>query len=128
MLRIEVQGDPLIVVACHCLECQRRSGSVIAVGAHYFRENARISGRSKVYVRDAEAGRKFKQHFCPHCGTSVYWEGDLIPDRISIFVGTFADPSFPAPTSSVWERTRHSWIGLGGIPGHLKGRDSEVVR
>lgn len=127
-LQVEVKGDPLLVVACHCIECQRRSGSVLAVGAHYLRENVLISGVSKGYVRDAKDGRKFKQHFCPNCGTSVFWEGDLIPGRISIFVGTFGDPSFPAPTRSVWERTRHSWIDIGSIPGHVEGRDSEQVR
>ena len=29
-LRIEVQGEPRGIGLCHCLECQRRTGSVFA--------------------------------------------------------------------------------------------------
>jgi hypothetical protein len=32
-LRVEVAGEPDAVVACHCGQCQRRTGSVFGVGA-----------------------------------------------------------------------------------------------
>jgi hypothetical protein len=52
-------------------------------------------------------------HFCPECGTTVYSEGDRLPQHLGIAVGAFADPSFPAPTNSVWEQTRHPWVDFG---------------
>jgi hypothetical protein len=27
-----------------------------------------------------------------------------------IAIGSFADPSFPAPTIAVWEESRHPWV------------------
>jgi hypothetical protein len=46
-------------------------------------------------------------------GREVYWEADRLPQHLGIAVGAFADPSFPAPTNSVWERTRHPWVAFG---------------
>ncbi len=34
-LKAEVPDGPLAVVACHCTDCQRRTGSVMGVGAYY---------------------------------------------------------------------------------------------
>jgi hypothetical protein len=80
-LRVEVSADPDAVAACHCGECQRRTGSVFGVGAIFKRENVRAEGPSKMYVRDGQGGRKVKMHFCPTCGTTVFWEADMRPDH-----------------------------------------------
>jgi Glutathione-dependent formaldehyde-activating enzyme len=47
-------------------------------------------------------GRKIEFHFCPDCGTSVFWYAEGRADDIGIAFGTFADPSMPWPTLSVW--------------------------
>jgi hypothetical protein len=111
-LRVEAEGEPVAVVACHCRECQRRTGSVFGVGAYYERARIRMSGQSSVYVRDAAEGRKFRTHFCPRCGTSLCWETDRHPAQVGIAVGGFCDPDFRAPSRSVWEQTKHHWISL----------------
>jgi hypothetical protein len=49
-------------------------------------------------------------HFCPDCGSSVFWYAKYRPDLIGIAFGAFADPSMPSPTLSVWEPTRHPWV------------------
>ena len=69
-------------------------------------------GRSKVYVRGSDSGRKIEIHFCPACGSSVFWYAEVVPDLIGIASGTFADPSMPRPTLSVWEQTRHPWVSF----------------
>jgi hypothetical protein len=43
----------------------------------------------------------------------VFWYAKLYPDFVGIAFGTFADPSMPGPTVSVWERTRHPWVAFG---------------
>jgi hypothetical protein len=51
-------------------------------------------------------------HFCPTCGTTVFWEADLRPDHIGVAVGAFHDPNFPRPTASVWEESKHGWVAF----------------
>jgi len=111
-LRIEAEGDPAAVVACHCRDCQRRTGSVFGVGAYYERDCIRVQGRSSQYVRDAQEGRKFRTRFCPECGTSLYWDTDRHPTLVGIAVGGFCDPEFQRPTRSVFEQTMHRWVEL----------------
>jgi hypothetical protein len=96
-LRVEVSADPDVVGVCHCGECQRRTGSVFSVSALFKRENVRAERQSKIYVRDGQEGRKVRMHFCPTCGTTVFWEADLRPNHISVAVGAFPDPNFPPP-------------------------------
>ena len=43
-------------------------------------------------------------HFCPTCGSTVYWEGEGFPGYVAVAIGNFADPNFPGPTIAVWER------------------------
>jgi len=109
-LRAEALAEPIVVAACHCTECQRRTGAPFLVGAFFAKEHVRAEGPSKIYVRDGQEGRRVRVHFCPTCGTCVYWDSDRRPNVIGIAVGAFADPSFPAPTVSIWEQTRHPWV------------------
>lgn len=108
-LRAEATGEPPIAL-CHCTECQRRTGSAFGVVAFFPKEQVRIEGPSKVYVRGSGSGRKVEFHFCPDCGTSVFWHAEFRPDHVGIAVGAFADPLMPRPATSVWEATRHPWV------------------
>jgi hypothetical protein len=108
-----VTADPEWVVACHCRECQRRTGSVLGVGAYFRKTQVQVTGKRKIFVREGQAGRKLSFSFCPTCGGTVLWELELRPDHLGIAVGAFTDPSFPPPTRSVWEDSRHHWIEFG---------------
>ncbi len=111
-LRIEVQGEPLGVGVCHCLACQRRTGSVFATLAA-FAPPYQVSGAATEYVRTGDQGAKFKFRFCPVCGTSVFHtEVGQEDSAVCVAVGAFADPSFPAPQDSVYDCRRHSWVQL----------------
>jgi hypothetical protein len=54
----EVSGEPALVAACHCMECQRRTGSPFGVSTYFLKEHVRTEGPSKVYVRGSDSGRK----------------------------------------------------------------------
>jgi hypothetical protein len=109
-LRAEVTGEPALVAACHCMACQRRTGSPFGVGAYFQKDWVRTEGPNKVYLRGSDSGRKIECHFCPDCGSTVFWRSEFVPDLIGIAFGAFADPSISRPTLSVWETTRHPWV------------------
>jgi hypothetical protein len=109
-LTAQVVGDPVRVSICHCLACQRRSGSVFAAQARFPRENVVVAGKSTVYVRVGDEGGRAHFHFCPQCGDTVCYEPQALPDFVAIPVGAFADPAFPTPTVSVYEERMHRWV------------------
>jgi hypothetical protein len=111
-LRVEATGEPDAVVACHCGECQRRTGSVLGVGAYFKKDRVRSEGPDEIYVRDGQEGRKLRNHFCPTCGTTVFWEADLRPELIGVAVGAFRQSDFPRPIRSVWEESKHEWVAF----------------
>jgi hypothetical protein len=111
-LRAEAKGEPSLVAVCHCTECQRRTGSAFGVGAYFPTDQVHTEGPSKAYTRGSDSGRKIELHFCPNCGTSVFWYVEFLGDHVGIAFGAFAKP-LPSPTLSVWETTRHPWVSFG---------------
>ena len=109
-LRVEVVGEPRVGV-CHCLACQKRTGSVFAALAR-FRAPFRVFGTATEYARLGDQGARFMFRFCPVCGTTVFHTEEGVADSVSIAVGAFADPSFPAPQVSVYDSRRHAWVQL----------------
>ena len=112
-LRVETHGDPDAVVACNCLACQRRTGSVFGVGAYFRREQVGpVSGEYRTFSRAADSGRELSFHFCPTCGTTVFWDLQLRPGHYGIAVGAFADPNFPDPVRAVFTDAAHRWVAF----------------
>jgi hypothetical protein len=120
-LSLEVDGEPRGVGVCHCLACQQRTGSAFAALAG-FSAPFRVSGKATEYVRTGDQGAKFRFRFCPVCGSTVFHTEDGVEGRVSVAVGAFTDPSFPAPTVSVYDSRRHSWVGL---PAGVKAFDKD---
>jgi hypothetical protein len=110
-LRIEVDGEPRAVGLCHCLACQRRTGSVFAALAS-FDGPWRVHGQATEHVRTGDQGARFRFRFCPVCGTTVFHTEEGETDRVGVAVGAFADPQFPAPRWSVYDCRRHPWVVL----------------
>lgn len=110
-LRIEVQGEPRAVGICHCLECQRRTGSVFAALAGFGGPYA-VSGRASEYLRQGDQGARFRFRFCPVCGTHLFHTEEGVDDGVSVAVGGFGDADFPAPRFSVYDCRRHPWVQL----------------
>jgi hypothetical protein len=78
-LRVIATGEPDRVYLCHCEACQCRTGTAFHFGATYPKEWVRLDGERKIYERDADSGYRIRFHFCPSCGTTLYWEGDRNP-------------------------------------------------
>lgn len=108
-LKLTCQGEPIRVSMCHCLACQQRTGSVFGVQARFATPQVSIAGQAQSYVRVGDSGNSVNMHFCPHCGSTVYWQFPDSPEFIIVAVGAFADPTFPAPNISIYETRRHPW-------------------
>lgn len=114
-----VSGDPVRISICHCLACQRRTGSVFGAQARFRSEDVEVRGQSAVYVRTGDSGGTARLHFCPLCGATVHYR--IVGDDgvVGIPVGAFADPQFPAPAFSVYEERKHSWVEVPADVEHM---------
>lgn len=111
-LSVISDGAPVRLSMCHCLDCQRRTGSVFGVQARYPTERVTITGEASVFERKGDSGGVIRFSFCPRCGSTVHWTIDTQPELVAVAVGAFADPGFGAPTYSVYEDRKHGWVDL----------------
>jgi hypothetical protein len=112
-LRANVEGEPVFVNVCHCLDYQRRTGSAFSYNAYFNAAQVRTEGQSTSFTRTGQEGRAVRHRFCPACGTTVWWDLDLLSGLYGIPLGLFEDTSFsPIPNVSSWERSKRSWVCL----------------
>lgn len=128
-LKVRVSGNPDRVLACHCEFCLKRTGGVYPVAAWFDHEQLLdVSGASSVYNGleidgvGGAGGQGTSYHFCPICGSTVYWTFDTIPDSLpaewadvmarvfAVAVGNFGDPDFPPPETHLYPDLRPGWL------------------
>ena len=113
-MRAVCAGEPVRVSVCHCLNCQRRSGSAFAVQARFPEERVRLSGEISDWSVVGKNGARATFRFCPCCGSTVTYTSEAMPGVIAVAVGAFADPNFPPPSFSGYEERRHPWAVVTG--------------
>ena len=114
-LRATVTGEPVRLSVCHCLNCKKRSGSAFAVQARWPAEQVTIEGESKTFDKAGDSGNPATFHFCPDCGSDVYYVIDgKFDGLVAIPLGAFDDPFFARPDYSVWEQRKHDWVEIAG--------------
>jgi hypothetical protein len=112
-LRLVCEGEPHKVSMCHCDDCQRRTGSAFSVAVFYPADSVHLKGPPPIrYERGSASGHPVSFFFCPRCGSNVFWRAERMPHLIGVALGAFSDPSFPAPSQSVWTREKHYWLAL----------------
>ena len=125
-LKAETAGEPELVAACCCRECQRRTGSVLSVSGSWTRDKVKVTGPARHFRRKGRSGGNVELVFCPNCGSTVYWLlHDLKPEWVAIAAGAFADANFPCPSVSVWEANKAGWLWIPAAV-HLDGQPQRV--
>ncbi|MBV8465015.1 MAG: GFA family protein [Burkholderiales bacterium] len=112
-------AEPIRISVCHCLACQRRTGGVFATQARFPANSVTVAGTSSTFVLVGDEGGRCTFHFCPTCSATVYFINEGLKDNIAIPVGAFADPTFPAPTVSVYEERMHGWVQMPADIEHM---------
>jgi hypothetical protein len=127
-LKVTCTGpDPDRVVMCNCFLCQKQTGSPFSLQARFPNEQVKIEGKSTAWkfpiegagptkyrtcagsdgIKTDSTGDLVTSHFCPECGSTVYYYRKSDPARTGVKVGCFADPTgTPAPRRGRADRER----------------------
>jgi hypothetical protein len=100
---------------------------VFSVQARLPIEHVTIEGQSKTWTFPSDSGKptEFRScdsggatyHFCPECGSTVYWEISVAPEVLGVAVGGFTDPTFPPPMISGFEAYGAKWaMNASAVP------------
>ncbi len=87
-VRFEVTGPLRDVVACHCIQCRKQTGTYMsATGCPD--EALKMNSADGLTWYESTPG--YKRGFCSTCGSTLFWKADG-SDRIAIAAGVFDGP------------------------------------
>ena len=111
-IRFRINGEPLTLYACHCLDCQAQSASAFGLSLWVCRNDLElISGKLKFWSTKADDGSNKHCAFCADCGTRIYHAGDDT-EIVSLKAGSLDDKSILSPVAHIWTKRAHRWLKL----------------
>ena len=110
-VRYRITAEPYMLVACHCKECQRQSGSAFGLSMMVPQDAVALEGELKMFERSSDSGRPLKCFFCASCGTRIYHQPAYAP-VVNIRAGTLDDTSRLEPTMHAWVSRKQPWFTI----------------
>jgi len=111
-VRYSASGEPVVTSICHCLHCQKLTGSgfveVVAVPVEAFK----LQGKLETFTIAGDSGRKKHSKFCPRCGTAVVIEAEAFPGMALIMGGTLDNPSWLNPKMALFCDSAQPWLAI----------------
>ena len=108
----QLLAQPLIVVACHCRECQKLSTSAFSITAIVKSEDIIFHGEMKEWSRKADSGNTSGAKFCPTCGNRIYHFNPEDMSTIKLKPSNLTDTSLIQPTVHAWVSEKQSWYTI----------------
>jgi hypothetical protein len=108
----EIDGDPVVVAHCHCIDCQRLTGAGHATGAMFPAGAIRVQGAVSEYRLTSASGSEVTRTFCPTCGSPLFGQNTRMPGFMTVMAGTLDDPDSVAPQVVIFARSRRRWDAM----------------
>ena len=107
-IRYECSAAPIVMVNCHCRDCQKTTGTAYAAAMLVPRNAVAIAGDVKYYDVTGDSGGTVSRGFCPNCGSRLFSKRQ-IPELMGIMAGSLDDPSWFEPTVDVYADSAQPW-------------------
>ena len=109
-IRYESSTQPLMVVNCHCRDCQRSSGAGSSTGVVVPADSLTLLKGTPTYYRvTAESGHTAHRGFCRDCGSPLFAGNSHNPHVVAIKIGSLDDPSWCKPMIDIWTQSAQPW-------------------
>ena len=104
-----IDGEPIIVAHCHCLDCQRLSGAGHTTGAMFSEEGVTLAGTPATFTLTGDSGATVTRLFCGTCGSPLFGKNTGMPGFMTVSLGTLDAPDALRPQAAIFARTRRGW-------------------
>jgi hypothetical protein len=114
-IRYECTAEPVVMLKCHCRECQRASGGGFACAVLVPADSFKLTrGTPKYQLRPSAGGGQHKRGFCPECGSPL--TGAENTERatgvVGVSVASLDDPSLFRPQMEIFTSEAQPWDHL----------------
>ena len=111
-VRYRLTAEPLFVHCCHCLNCQRQTGSAFVINALIEKDRLELlSGEPVAVPVPRDDGSQQTIVRCPSCQIAL-WSFYTRPDVAFVRAGTLETPSSVKPDVHIYTRSKLPWVTL----------------
>jgi hypothetical protein len=111
-VRYRLASEPLFVHCCHCLNCQRQTGSAFVVNVLIETDRVEVlAGEPQPIPVPRSGGKTQKIWRCPTCQVAVFSQYTSPRVRF-VRAGTLDDPASVAPDVHIFTRSKLPWVAL----------------
>ena len=127
-VRYRLASEPLFVHCCHCLNCQRQTGSAFVINLLIEADRVEVlAGEPQPVDAPRDDGSKQRIHRCPSCQVAVYSDYGR-PELLFVRGGTLDDPSGVTPDVHIYTKSKVPWVTLpDGAPAFDVYYDSKTL-
>ena len=117
-VRYRLTSAPMFVHCCHCLDCQRQTGSAFVINALIETDRIeQLSGEPEAVSMPTDSGRPHDIYRCPKCRIAVWSDYGRRRAIRFLRVGTLEKPSALSPDVHIFTRSKLPWLRLPeGVP------------
>lgn len=108
-LRYVVEAEPILMLNCHCRDCQRASGSAYAAHVVVPKAAAHFRGPVGQHAVVGGSGKLVHREFCPSCGSPVAIRLDTMPTILGLAAASLDDPTLYTPSAEVFTDSAQPW-------------------
>lgn len=111
-VKYELTSAPMFVHCCHCLLCQRQTGSAFVINALIETSRIEVTGELTAIAMPTESGRPHDVYRCPTCLVAVWSDYGKRPALRFVRVATLDAPHAIVPDVHIYLRSKVPWVGL----------------
>ena len=108
-VRYVVNAEPILMVNCHCRDCQRASGAAYAPIVVVPLSAVEMKGELSYYKIVGDNGGVVERGFCPICGSRVANRLGRLPEILGLMAGNLDDPTLHKPSMDLFTASAHAW-------------------
>jgi hypothetical protein len=111
-VRYRLTTEPLFVNCCHCLNCQRQTGSAFVINMLVETDRVEVlTGEPHAVDAPRDDGSAQRIFRCPSCQVAVFSEYGW-PELRFVRAGTLDDPSAVTPDVHIFTKSKLPWVTL----------------
>jgi hypothetical protein len=111
-VRYRLTSEPLFVHCCHCLNCQRQTGSAFVINVLIEADRVELlRGAPRPVSAPRDDGSTQEIWRCPTCEVAIFSEYGR-PEVRFVRAGTLDDPAAVAPDVHIYTRSKLPWVTI----------------
>ena len=111
-VRYRLTSDPLFTHCCHCLNCQRQTGSAFVINLLIEADRVELlAGAPQAVEVPRDDGSTQRISRCPTCQVAVYSDYGR-PEVLFVRAGTLDQPGSVTPDVHIFTKSKLSWVTL----------------